>query len=106
MKFISQADYLGKHFRIGRALKPDLSEKYKDEDWVYGKLEKYCQGEKLPLFLWETWKESRNLLFHWFPEEKNAVSHIEAVARLLQIVTAIDEVFSVCEIELKNGKGK
>jgi hypothetical protein len=100
MKFISQADYVGKHFRIGKALNPDLDDKYKNDDWVYDKLKNFCHGDELPQKLWNTWKESRNVLFHWFPNEKNAVSHNEAVERLLMIVSAIDDVFSTCSVEL------
>lgn len=101
MGFISQADYHGKHFRIGKALNPDLDEKYKDDGWVYKDLSNFCGGDVLPEKLWKTWRESRNLLFHWFPNEKNAVGHNEAVERLLSIVGAIDEVFSACRVRLK-----
>ena len=105
MGFITNEDYRGKHFRIGKALNPDLEPKYKDSDWVYDKLSKFCQGRELPDKLWKTWKESRNLLFHWFPEEKNVVSHNEAVERLLMIVATIDEVFTACSVKLpKNQK--
>lgn len=100
MNFITKADYYGRHFRIGKALNPDLEEKYKDEGWVYEKLASYCKGEELPAKLWKTWKESRNLVFHWFPEEKNTLSHGEAVEKLLMVVSAIDEVYSVCRLKI------
>jgi hypothetical protein len=103
MGFISEGDYYGKHFRIGKALNPDLEYRYRDEGWVYGKLKHFCQGEALPARLWKTWKESRNLLFHWFPDEKNVVTHNEAVEKLLMIVMSIDEFFSECKIK-NNGK--
>jgi len=102
MGFISEPDYLGKHFRIGRALNPDLPKKYQEDDWVYGKLVGFCSGEELPAKLWNTWRESRNLLFHWFPNELNVVTHAEAVEKLLMIVSAIDLVFSACRITLKD----
>ena len=102
MGFITRKDYLGKQFRIGKALNPDINDKYKGDDWVYDKLEGFCGGKELPEKLWTTWKQSRNLLFHWFPEEKNVVSHNEAVERLLKIMDAIDEVYTECEVELNN----
>lgn len=104
MDFITRQDYIGKHFRIGRALNPDLEEKYKGDDWVYEKLSQFCGGRALPDKLWRTWKESRNLLFHWFPEERNVVSHPEAVEKLLMIISAVDEVFSACRVQLNYGK--
>jgi hypothetical protein len=100
MGFISKDDYYGKHFRIGKSLNPDLEEKYKNDDWVYARLADYCKGEALPDKLWKTWKQSRNLIFHWFPEEKNTLDHAEAVEKLLMVVSAIDEVFTVCRVDL------
>lgn len=99
MGFITRDDYMGKHFRIGKALNPDLEEKYKGDGWVYDKLKTFCQGPDLPDTLWNTWKQSRNLLFHWFPNQNNKVSHNEATERFLNIVSAIDDVFSVCRVQ-------
>ncbi len=100
MGFIAKEDYYGRHFRIGKALNPDLEEKYKGEEWVYGKLASYCKGEALPDKLWKTWRESRNLVFHWFPDVKNTASHAEAVEKVLMVVSAIDDVFSECRVKL------
>ncbi len=104
MDLISKEDYFGKHFRIGKALNPELEERFKAEGWVYGRLSQFCGGDNLPETLWQTWKQSRNLLFHWFPNEKNTVSHNEAVERLLTITNAIDTVYSVCPVQLNKGK--
>lgn len=100
MGFITKEDYYGKHFRIGKALNPDLEEKYKDEQWVYEKLASFCHSGDLPDKLWKTWKESRNLVFHWFPDAKNTISHPEATEKLLMIARAIDEVFKACRVQL------
>ena len=70
MGFITQEDYFGKHFRIGKALNPSLEKDLRREG-VYDKIIKYCQGHELADNLWNTWKMSRNLIFHWFPNEKN-----------------------------------
>lgn len=102
MGFITKEDYYGKHFRIGKALNPELEDRLKEDGWVYGKLEEFCGGAELPQKLWGAWRNSRNLLFHWFPDEQNVVSHNEAVERLLVITNAIDEVFSVCDVRNKN----
>jgi len=103
MKFIDKRDYYGKHFRIGKSLNPQLEDRYKGDDWVYEKLTNYCKSSELPEKLWKTWKEARNIVFHWFPEEKNVVTHNEATEKVLMIISAIDEVFKACEIDL-NGK--
>jgi len=104
MGFISKEQYKGKRFRIGKALNPHLDKKYQDDGWVYDEISKYCGGPDLADTLWKTWKESRNVLFHWFPDEKNVVTHNEAVERLLAIIGAMDEVYTACEVDLTNVK--
>lgn len=97
--FITEEDYFGKHFRIGKALNPSLPKELRNES-VYDKLIKYCGGRDLADHLWETWRVCRNLTFHWFPNEKNAVSLDEARQRIDMIVDAIDESFSGCKIRV------
>ena len=67
--FISEEDYYGRHFRIGKALNPQLEKRFRNES-IYDQVEKYCGGRKVADNLWETWKTCRNLVFHWFPDEK------------------------------------
>lgn len=101
MNFISKEDYLGKRFRIGKSLNPNLDKNHQDEAWVYDDLERFSGGKELPDLLWETWKKSRNLAFHWFPGEANNLTLPEAEMRLDMIIEAIDEVFSACSVKLK-----
>lgn len=95
--FISEEDYFGKHFRIGRSLNPSLPKKYKREN-VYEKLVKYCGGSELADKLWDTWRLCRNLTFHWFPNEKNALTLSEAKNRINMVINAMDEAFIGCKI--------
>lgn len=101
--FISEEDYYGKHFRIGKALNPSLPRQMRREG-VYTKIVKYCGGEDLAKKLWDTWKMSRNLVFHWFPDEKNALSFEEAGQRVNLVIDAIDSAFSECKIKPDVGK--
>jgi len=102
MGFITKDDYFGKHFRIGKSLNPTLDPKYRDRDWVYDDLTQFCDGEDLPKKLWRTWKNSRNLVTHWFPNEQNAIDLVEAEKRIEMVIEAIDEVFVECSVQLKN----
>ena len=95
--FISKDDYYGKKFRIGRALNPSLENIYRHES-VYDKICNFCGGKELADRVWDTWRLGRNLLFHWFPEEKNAISFSEARDRLMYIFATMDEVFKECKI--------
>jgi hypothetical protein len=98
MGFITEEDYYGKHFRIGKALNPSLPKDMK-KDGVYDKVVQHCQGRALADKLWDTWRLSRNLAFHWFPNEKNALTLTEAGDRISMIIDAMDEAFKSCNIK-------
>lgn len=97
---IKQEQYEGRYFRVGKSLNPALPKRLHNHDWVYDNLSDFCQGEDLPQKLWNTWKKSRNLIFHWFPNEKHAISLNEARNRIIMIVEAIDKAFLECKLKL------
>lgn len=97
MNFITEEDFYGKQFRIGKALNPSLPKKIMREG-VYQKVTAECGGEDLARMMWNTWKNSRNLVFHWFPNEKNALTLEEALSRISMIVETIDQTFKECKI--------
>lgn len=99
MGFINEEDYYGKHFRIGKALNPSLEPSIREKESVYDKVVTFCGGKDLADKLWDTWKNCRNLLFHWFPEERRAVSFDEAKARVDKIIDTIDAMFTECKID-------
>lgn len=96
--FITKDDYYGKHFRIGKALNPFLEKKYRNES-VYDKVVQYCGGKALADQLWDAWRNGRNLIFHWFPDEKKVISFSEAEELIVKILNAMDKVFEDCKIE-------
>lgn len=99
--FINQDDYYGKHFRIGKALNPAIRTHLAVGESIYDKLVDYCGGKELANELWEAWRQARNLLFHWFPDEKNTVSFEVAQAKVQMIIDAIDMAFRECKINYK-----
>lgn len=104
MGFINEEDYYGKHFRIGRSLNPSLDRKYRSKEGVYDKIVTHCGGKDLADSLWQAWKMGRNLVFHWFPNEKNAVTFPEAEKRVSLILSAMDNMFRECKIKEVDGK--
>lgn len=98
MGFITDEEYFGKRFRVGKALNPTL-DKHLREESVYDKLVDFCQGRQLPDAMWDTWKAGRNLLFHWFPNEKNAIDFPEAKRIFNKILMTMDLAFVGCKIE-------
>jgi hypothetical protein len=101
MSIISEEDYFGKHFRIGKSLNPNLDPKYRDSGWVCDDLAKFCKNKDLPKELWHTWKSARNLVFHWFPDETRAISLAEAEEKIIMVVESIDRAFQDCSVKLK-----
>jgi hypothetical protein len=96
--FITSDDFYGKRFRVGKALNPALEQEYREREGVYDKIVKYCGGNELAEKLWQTWKECRNLIFHWFPNEKNAITLEEAKEKVNMVITTIDFAFRGCKI--------
>lgn len=97
--FISGEDFYGKRFRIGKALNPALEGKIRKSEGVYDRLVDYCSGKELANVLWKTWKQCRNLLFHWFPNERNAIDFEEARERVMMILDAMDFAYEECMME-------
>lgn len=98
MGFINEKDYFGKYFRIGRALNPSLGKKFRGKESVYNQIVKHCGGKSLANTLWEAWRKGRNLVTHWFPNEKNALSFSEAKDRVNMILNAMDAIFKECKV--------
>lgn len=103
--FITEDDYKGKRFRIGKALNPFLEDRYRDNESVYDKLIKFCgghsnkEGKELADLLWNAWSNGRNLVFHWFPEDKRAVTFVEAEEKINLIIKAMDVSFQGCKLK-------
>jgi len=95
--FISEKAFYGKRFRVGKALNPALEKRFR-KFGVYDQLVSFCHGRELPDAMWETWKEGRNLLFHWFPNEKNAIDFNEARDIINKIFDTMDRAFEGCKI--------
>lgn len=94
---ITRNQFSGERFRIGRALNPSLYKDYPRES-VYEKLARFCGGEEISDKLWRTWKNSRNSIFHYFPDRENLISFGEAKNRVDQILEAIDFSFRGCRL--------
>lgn len=100
--FISEEDYYGKRFRVGKALNPSLEKRIRAKESVYDKIVQFCGGKDLADKMWNTWKVCRNLLFHWFPKEKNTITFDQSKERVALIIETIDAAFDGCKIELIN----
>ncbi|OGM05894.1 hypothetical protein A2125_00010 [Candidatus Woesebacteria bacterium GWB1_43_5] len=97
--FITKDDYYGKRFRIGKVLNPQLEAYLRKKESVYDRIVNFCGGTKLADKLWETWRVCRNLVFHWFPDEKRVITFEEARSRVENVIEAIDEAYKECRLK-------
>lgn len=93
---ISDREYYSNHYRIGKALSPNLLRRLGARS-AYGQLAKKF-GDELPAILWRAWKEGRNLVFHYYPRNLRALSREEAIALTRMIVTAMEEAVRVTRV--------
>ncbi len=89
LDIIDRRDYESDHYRIGKALSPNLASKL-------GRRSAYAQivnrfGKDLATRLWHTWKNGRNLVFHYFPHNYRALTLEQARQLAQQIVETMDQ---------------
>lgn len=74
--FISHLDYISDHFRLGKYLSPHLVGRLGERS-LYSKIIKNS-SEELANKIWNTWKYSRNEIFHYYPHNIKRVTQEEA----------------------------
>lgn len=84
LKIIELRDYNSDHFRIGKALSPNMARRL-------GRKSAYEQivlrfGKDLATRMWHTWKNGRNLVFHYFPHNYRALT-LEQARHLIVLLT-------------------
>lgn len=89
LDIIGDREYRSDHFRIGKALSPNLVRRLWTHS-AYGQIEERF-GKDLATRLWHTWKEARNLVFHYFPHNIRALTQEEAVQLIELLTQAMDE---------------
>jgi uncharacterized protein (DUF2249 family) len=98
LNMITKQQYYGEHFRIGRALSPNLPKRYR-HGWVFGKLGQVCGGDVLPLLMWETWKRARNRTFHYFPDKNEWNSLEQAEGLVGEIIQTMERSLLGCKVD-------
>ncbi len=98
MGLIVRQQYNSDHFRIGRALSPNLPKRYRS-GWVYGRLAGLCGGNQLPDEMWEVWKKGRNRTFHFFPHRLGNISLAEAKLIVGEIAVTMEKALAGCQLK-------
>lgn len=100
LSIITIQDYRSDHFRIGKALSPNLAGRLGSRS-AYG-LVRQRYGESLADDFWQTWKEARNLVFHYFPHNYRALTREEALRLITMVIDTMNK--GVAETAVKPTK--
>jgi hypothetical protein len=87
--FIPEKEYYGDHFRIGKALSPNLASVLGERS-IFRQIETRY-GSDLAIQLWGTWKNGRNLVFHYFPHNYRALSREQAIEIVQELVSVMHD---------------
>lgn len=74
---ITDREYQSQHFRLGKVLSPNLMALLRKRS-AFGNIRRRF-GEELAYTLWNTWKQGRNMVFHYYPHNVQRLSFSEAV---------------------------
>lgn len=89
LAIISPRDFKSTHFRLGKVLSPNLVRRLGKRS-AYSEIRKRF-GENLANTLWSTWREGRNLTFHYFPQNIRRLGLSEAIDVVRVIVATMNE---------------
>lgn len=98
LKFIPQHIYEGDHFRIGKALNPHL-EKFLRHESIYDKIVHLTGDKTLADKLWDVWRRGRNLVFHYFPHNFQALTLAKAEEIINEILEVMQKSVIDCRLE-------
>jgi hypothetical protein len=93
---ITEKEYRSDHYRIGKTLSPHLISRLKHRS-AYGQVEKQF-GADLATQLWYTWKNGRNLVFHYFPHNYRALTLTEAKSVITLIINTMNRAVEETQI--------
>jgi len=96
-KIISEREYHSDHYRIGKALSPNLVRQLADRSAYKQITDRY--GDQLAARLWHTWKDGRNLVFHYFPHNLRSLSRSAAVEHVNQLVGTMHEAVLILALK-------
>lgn len=95
--FISKGEYMSKYFRVGKSMSPNLIDKLRGKS-VYKQI---CNlvGCDLSEKIWRTWKEGRNEVFHFFPDNLRSLTLQEAEDVIERLLQTMEDVAEALEVE-------
>lgn len=95
---ITERQYNSDHWRVGKALNPQLEKELRGEESVYDRILNLCGDQTLPDVLWNAWKNGRNRIFHYFPGTHQGLSFEESRSIIKQLENAMEVALVECKI--------
>lgn len=86
---ITEREYTSTFFRLGKVLSPNLVRRLRGKSAYSAITKRY--NETLANDLWNTWKQGRNLVFHYFPHNIRRLTLEEAKQLVDMIITSMAE---------------
>jgi hypothetical protein len=97
LEIIGEREYDSEHYRIGKVLSPHLVGRLRNKS-AYGQIQERF-GKDLATRMWHTWKNGRNMVFHYFPHNYRALTLDAARAVITNIVDTMTEVVAVTHVQ-------
>jgi hypothetical protein len=98
LHLISEQEYFGDRFRIGKALNPHMR-RILGKNAIYEKLERISFDKELAFTLWDLWKVGRNQVFHYFPHNLKALRYEEACQVIESMIAVMNKAVVLCKVK-------
>lgn len=103
LEIIEDRDFFSEKFRIGKVLSPNMMRRLGKHS-VYGVIQN-TYGRALADDLWHTWKEGRNQVFHYFPNNYRALTLEQARAIVTRIIKTMEGAVERTNVRRKPSAG-
>lgn len=90
---ITPREYNSAHFRLGKVLSPNMARRLRGRSAYQTMAHRY--GAELADRLWRTWKEGRNLVFHYFPRNVRKLDMSQAMHTLQLIIDTMNDAVRI-----------
>jgi len=85
---MTEREYKSDHYRVGKTLSPNLVGRLRARS-AYGQIASKYNWD-LADQLWQTWRNGRNLVFHYFPHNLRALSLAQATELIERICETME----------------
>jgi len=89
--FITQEEYESDHLRLGKLMSPNMAIKL-GEASLYEKLTS-VGSKDLANEIWDSWRNARNRVFHYFPNNLEAITLSEAEEKIKKILDTMEYAY-------------